>query len=130
MMTITTPGFDEAELAARLDTMTQDEFDDLDFGVIAIDDQTRVCVYNAAESRIAGLSPGRVLGSRLFEVVAPCMNNFMVAQRFADAAAARIELDVVIDYVLTLRMLPLKVRLRLVATPGSERRYVLVQRVV
>jgi photoactive yellow protein len=130
MMTTTMPGFDEAELAARLDTMTPVEFDDLDFGAIAIDDQTRVCVYNAAESRIACLSPERVLGLRLFDVVAPCMNNFMVAQRFVDAAAARIELDVVIDYVLTLRMLPLKVKLRLVATPGSERRYVLVRRVV
>jgi hypothetical protein len=56
------------------------------------------------------------------------MNNFMVAQRFDDAAADGAALDVTIDYVLTLRMRPVKVALRLLAHPASPMRYVLVQR--
>jgi hypothetical protein len=56
------------------------------------------------------------------------MNNFMVAQRFEDALENGTELDAVIDYVLTLRMRPVKVRLRLLARPDSELRYVLVDR--
>ena len=74
------------------------------------------------------LSPQRVLGHSLFTVVAPCMNNFMVAQRFEDAAAAGEPLDAVVDYVLTLRMRPVKVKLRLLALPGQAMRYVLIER--
>ena len=60
--------------------------------------------YNATESRMAGLSPERVLGLPLFTTVAPCMNNYLVAQRFDDARERGEPLDDTIDYVLTLRM--------------------------
>jgi len=56
------------------------------------------------------------------------MNNFMVAQRFDDALEQNVALDETIDYVLTLRMRPVKVALRLLSTPGSATRYVLVKR--
>jgi hypothetical protein len=56
------------------------------------------------------------------------MNNFMVAQRFEDAARDGSSLDATIDYVLTLRMRPIKVKLRLLAIPGAPLRYVLVLR--
>jgi hypothetical protein len=56
------------------------------------------------------------------------MNNFMVAQRFADARAEGAPLDDTINYVLTLRMRPTKVRLRLLYQPGAALAYVLVQR--
>jgi hypothetical protein len=69
-----------------------------------------------------------VVGHPLFTIVAPCMNNFLVAQRFADAAASGDELDEVVDYVLTLRMRPIKVKLRLLAGAASDLRYVLIQR--
>jgi hypothetical protein len=68
------------------------------------------------------------VGHHLFTVVAPCMNNFMVAQRFEDALASGSALDVTLDYVLTLRMRPVKVKLRLLADSGCAHRYVLVQR--
>ena len=73
---------------------------------------------------MAGLSPERVVGKHLFEAVAPCMNNYLVAQRFEDGGA----LDETLDYVLTLRMKPTPVKLRLVKGGADERRYVLVQR--
>jgi len=84
--------------------------------------------YNSLESKMAGLSKERVIGQPLFTVVAPCMNNFMVAQRFEDAAAAGQALDLTLDYVLTLRMRPVKVQLRLLAAPDAQRRFVLVNR--
>ena len=56
------------------------------------------------------------------------MNNFMVAQYFEDAAGSGATLDETINYALTLRMHPIKVKLQLLA--GTERgsRYVIVQR--
>jgi photoactive yellow protein len=90
--------------------------------------QTAVTRYNAFESRAAGLSPGRVLGQPLFTNVAPCLNNYLVAQRFEDAADEGQALDATLDYVLTFRMRPVKVALRLLASPGGAVRYVVVQR--
>jgi photoactive yellow protein len=120
--------FSHAGLLDHLETMTDADLDTLEFGVIGFDADTVVRRYNAFESRCAGLSPQKVLGLPLFTTVAPCMNNYLVAQRFEDAAAGGTSLDATIDYVLTLRMRPVKVALRLLAAPGSTLRYVLVNR--
>lgn len=127
-MTNSTITFGMPDLAARLDRCTLEELDSLDFGVIGFGADTNVDLYNAFESQAAGLSQQRVIGQPLFTNVAPCLNNFMVAQRFEDAQDDGSTLDDTIDYVLTLRMRPVKVALRLLANPGSARRYVLVQR--
>lgn len=128
MNTEQTLSFSSAALFDYLDRASDAELDSLDFGVIGMDDATQVRRYNRFESAAAGLSPDRVIGHALFTVVAPCMNNFMVAQRFEDAQQDGSVLDDTIDYVLTLRMRPVKVKLRLLARPGSDLRYVLVHR--
>ena len=128
MNEIQAPGFDAPGLIERLEDLPDDTLDTLDFGVIGFDAGTAVRRYNAFESKAAGLSPQRVLGHALFAVVAPCMNNYLVAQRFEDAAAEDSELDATIDYVLTLRMRPVKVRLRLLAAPGITGRYIAIDR--
>ena len=125
---MTYSSFNQPELLTVIAAASAAELDALPFGVIGFDAETIVTHYNAFEAGAAGLSPQRVLGQPLFTLVAPCMNNFMVAQRFEDGAQSGSALDDTIDYVLTLRMRPVKVKLRLLA--GAERgtRYVLVQR--
>lgn len=120
--------FAQENLIRLLGTLGKEDLDALNFGVIGFDDQTIVRQYNRFESKCAGLAPEHVTGQRMFTSVAPCMNNFLVAQRFEDALAEGSELDEIIDYVLTLRMRPVKVRLRLLAHPAMETRYVLVDR--
>ena len=107
-----------------IDEATADELDALPFGVIGFGPDGTVELYSRTESRLAGLSPARVVGKHVFTAVAPCMNNFMVAQRFEDED----ELDATIDYVLTLRMKPTPVRLRMLKSPHAARRYILIQR--
>lgn len=120
--------FDQHDLMAKLVQMDDSSLDSLDFGVIAFDKDGRVQRYNKFESIAAGLSVDRVIGQNLFLVVAPCMNNFLVAQRFTDARDGNVTLDDTIQYVLTLRMRPTKVRLRLLSIPGAELNYLLVHR--
>lgn len=120
--------FAEPGLHGHLVQLNPEQLDGLDFGVIGFDADTVVNRYNRTESEAAGLSASRVVGQPLFTNVAPCLNNFMVAQRFEDAQDEGSALDDTIDYVLTLRMRPVKVKLRLLAAPGSNQRYVLVQR--
>lgn len=128
MTEISTVHFEHENLLRELALANDAELDTLMFGIIGFDADTVVRRYNAFESQIAGLSVSRVVGHPLFTIVAPCMNNFLVAQRFEDAAASGENLDEVVDYVLTLRMRPIKVKLRLLAGAASNLRYVLIQR--
>ena len=107
-----------------LDAMSDQERDSLPYGVVGFAKDTIVQTYNATEARLSGLDAATVIGVPFFEAVAQCMNKFMVAQRFEDEP----ELDAIVPYVLTLRMRPTRVRLRLLATAGILRRYVLIER--
>ena len=122
------PRFTDPDLLEPLLGLPPELRDLLDFGVIGFDRSTHVVQYNAYESRAAHLHPSRVLGKHLFIEVAPCMNNYLVAHRFETAALEGRPLDDTVPYVLTFRMRPTPVQLRLLARPGEAVSYVLVQR--
>ena len=128
MVTENNWSFDQTDIAERLATVDDAALDVLQFGIIGFDEQTVVQRYNTFESQLAGLNKSRVLGHPFFTSVAPCMNNFLVAQRFEDALATGDPLDATLDYVLTLRMKPVKVKLRLLAGSTGAMRYVLILR--
>jgi photoactive yellow protein len=108
----------------QLQAMRADVCDHLPFGVVGFDAAGITKVYNETEARMAGLDPKRVLGIGFFDAVAQCMNNFMVAQRFEDEP----DIDVIIPFVLTLRMRPTPVRLRLLASRLGLLRFILIDR--
>ena len=108
----------------ELTDLNGEQLDGLSYGVVGLSPEGIVEVYNTTEERLAGLSRNGVIGTHYFSATAQCMNNFMVAQRFEDGP----EIDAVIDYVLTLRMRPTPVRLRLMKAPGVDRRFILIQR--
>lgn len=118
-------GFETTGIA-RLAALDAGRLDELPYGVIGFAPDFLVTHYNATESRNAGLSAARILARHIFEEVAPCMNNFMVAQRFVDEQT----LDEIIPYVLTLRMRPTPVRLRLLMSPDVVTRFLLIERKV
>ncbi|WP_426177761.1 phosphonate transporter [Massilia sp. TWR1-2-2] len=120
--------FDIPKLFAKLLLLSADELDELSFGVIGFDAEEKICIYNVPEAGWAGLNRNIVLGTPMFEVVAPCMNNYLVAQRFEHALQHHEALDATLDYVLTLRMRPTPCALRLLAEPTSRIRFVLVSR--
>jgi photoactive yellow protein len=115
--------FDRVSIAT-LSSASTSALDELPYGVIGLSADGLVKVYNATESKLAGLPAGRVLGGDFFNNIAQCMNNFMVAQRFIDEP----EIDSTIDFVLTLRMRPTPVRLRMLQSAATELHFVLIQR--
>lgn len=114
----------EAITPQTLKTLALSELDTLPFGVVGLSSDGLVEIYNATEERLAGLPRGSVIGTHYFSVTAQCMNNFMVAQRFEDEA----QIDAIIDYVLTLRMRPTPVRLRLLKSLEMAHHFILIQR--
>lgn len=107
-----------------LDRLSSEALARLPYGVVGLAPDGTTEVYSAREAEYSAIEPEAVLGSHFFTGVGQCMNNFMVAQRFEDEA----ELDAEIDYVLTFRMRPTPVRLRLLTSAAVTRRYILIQR--
>jgi photoactive yellow protein len=122
--------FDDSALLAALHAMDDKQLDGLEFGVIAFDAETLVTRYNLHETLSTGLKRERVLGNPLFTDIAQCMNNFMVAQKYQDAQDSAAALDETIHFVLTWRMRPTPVRLRLLAAPEIALQYLALQRAV
>ncbi len=120
--------FDEENLGQVLSQLNSDQLNALAFGVIGFDNEGLVKVYNTYESIMAGLSYDSVIDTDLFSTVAPCMNNFLVAQKFEDAVEEQASLDEIMDYVLTLKMKPTRVKLRLISSPQLPFNYVVILR--
>ncbi len=115
--------FDDVSMIELLSTMNEAALDELPFGVVGLESNNMVELYNAHEERYSGLPRAIVVGRQFFSDVAPCMNNYMVAERLQEAP-----LDVTLPYVLTFRMRPTPVRLRLLRAAVALRRWVLVAR--
>lgn len=120
--------FDQPDLLHQLESLDDAALDRVGFGAIGFDSNGLVRRYNAHESRASGLPATAVLGQPLLTDIAQCMNNYLVAQRFEDAASNNQPLDETIDFVLTWRMRPTKVKLRMLWAPGVATRYVLLHR--
>jgi len=116
--------FEDTAGLAQLEAMSAQGLDGLAFGVVRTRADGEVVAYNAGESKMAGLSSDRVLGRNFFADVAPCTNNYLVAERFLGEP----ELDATLDYVFTLRMKPTPVTLRLLKSAAADHMYLLVKR--
>ena len=115
--------FDGDALLGELESRDLQSTDDLSFGLITMDRSGQVLWYNHHEATSTGFDAASVVGQPFFESVGPCMNNYLVAQRFADEP----DLDEFVDYIFTIKLAPTPVRLRLLAKAGSERQYLAVQ---
>jgi len=122
------PKFEDSNLLSTLHALDDSQLDQLDFGVIAFDGDIVVKRYNLNESQATGVKPDRVIEMQLFTEVAQCMNNYLVAQKFLDAQEAACPLDQTMDYVLTWRMRPTPVKLRLLSAPDIGLQYLLLKR--
>ena len=120
--------FDSQGLGQALSQINNEQLNALKFGVIGFDNDCIVKIYNSHESEMTGLSYENVIDADLFSSVAPCMNNFLVAQKFEDAIDEKVELDETIDFVLTLKMKPTRVKLRLISAPQLPYNYVIILR--
>lgn len=119
---------DAPDLGRWLDQADDASLNALPYGVIGIDAEGKTCRYSDYEAKLAGFDPRDVLGRHFFEEIGVCMNNGLVAKRYADAQQNNEALDTLIDYVLAFRSRRTPVKMRLLSSPSSPVRYLLIQR--
>lgn len=115
-------GFDDPNLYSKLFELGPDGYEHTSFGVVALDPELTCVGYNATEAEFAGLDPQQALGRKFFEQVAPCMNNFLVSDKFR----AEGPVDETMDYTLSVRLAPTPCRLRILVQPGDGPRFLAI----
>ncbi|MGY2048486.1 PAS domain-containing protein [Methylobacterium sp. JK268] len=80
--------FDRPDLARAVEGLGPDGIDALPFGVIRLDRQGIVCLYNATERAQSGSGAHPRLGRHFFSEVAPCMDDDRFRGRIERARAA------------------------------------------
>lgn len=119
---------DGHRLPAPLHEMSEVEIDRLPMGVIQLDDEGTVLIYNQAESDLSGRSRDKVIGRHFFTEVAPCTNNNILRGRFEEGVAME-GLDCTVDYTFTYKMRPTPVRIRLRRDGPSKTNWMIITRI-
>ncbi len=101
--------FNDPLLPEWLETSSEKDHDNLPFGVVKMNYDGVVTNYSKGQSDLSGVSKENARGKHFFTQVAPCTNNFMVAEKYKSDS-----LDEIMPYMFTYITLPTPVELRLI----------------
>ncbi len=121
--------FGRKDVENRLASMTPQEIDELPFGVIQIDRQGQILLYNATEGVITGRDPQAMIGRDFFNEVAPCGRTEAFYGRFREGVE-RGELNEIFDYTFDYRMAPTKVRVHIKRALSGDSYWIFVKRIL
>ena len=109
-----------------VDQMQEQDLDTLPFGAIRLDKDGKVLSYNAAEARLTGRDPKRVIGRNFFTDVAPCTNVQAFAGRFREGVAQK-KMHVIFPYRFDFQMAPRDVTVTLFYSEQTDSAWVFVR---
>jgi photoactive yellow protein len=116
--------FEDVSLVDFLKKARPEELDQLPYGVVEFDDRNIIRNYNKTESGFSGLEKDSVLNRHVFTEVIPCMNNYLVALKFEE----KDEIDEVLPYILSFKVKPTMVDIRLIKCHGLGRNFIIIKR--
>ncbi len=82
------PGFEEPRLAQAIERLTENQINQLPFGVIRLDSSHIVTFFSDAERRLSGWDERPRLGRKFFTEIAPCMSKPSFLGRIENALGA------------------------------------------
>ncbi|MFL5281473.1 MAG: hypothetical protein ACJ8AW_10875 [Rhodopila sp.] len=92
------PDFETPNLAAAVEALSREDIDRLPFGVVGLDADGYIRIYNRTESQLSGYKDRPAHGHLFFVDVAPCMNNGYFKGRIDKALKAG-TLDISFSFV-------------------------------
>ena len=107
--------------------MNKDQFDDVAFGAIQLDENGTIIKYNAAEGDITGRDPEAVVGKNFFTDVAPCTNSKEFKGKF-DEGVKNGDLNTMFEYTFDYEMKPTKVKVHMKKALTGDTYWVFVKR--
>ena len=114
--------FDSSNILEWLNKQPNEILDKVPFGLVKMSKNGTVVFYNKAEELITGVKSENTIGKHFFTQVAPCTNNFLVAEKYS-----KVTLDEQVQYIFTYVTQPIPVQLRLLKGEGDYQ-YMLVKK--
>jgi photoactive yellow protein len=111
--------FVPAHVLEGIASMSADELNALDFGVVRVDNQGKILFYNKYESELAGIPPAEATGKNFFYDVAPCTNNRLFLGSFQQGVREG-TLHILFFYTFTYRMKPTYVKVVIYKNKADE----------
>jgi len=109
----------------NLPNMSRADADAAAIGIVQVDDQGAIKLYNKWESEMADVPVPSAEGRNFFTQVAPCTNNRLFFGKFKDGVAQG-ALDTEFNYTFSYKMRPTNVQIRLYRHAASRTNWVFV----
>lgn len=119
--------FVTAEIDSKLGALSRDEADLADFGIVKVDDEGKIELYNHYEAELAGVTPAAAEGRNFFTEIAPCTNNKLFFGRFQNGVAAG-ELDAEFNYTFTYKLRPTNVGIHMKRDKATDTNWIFVKK--
>ena len=110
----------------RIQSLSEQELDQLPFGAIRLDRDGTILSYNQAEADLSGRKKERVIGKSFFAEVAPCTNVQEFAGRYRQGMEER-KLDTTFPYRFRFPNRVVDVEITLILSSDSESAWVFVK---
>ncbi|MBC7533956.1 MAG: PAS domain-containing protein [Oligoflexus sp.] len=120
-------GIIPGEVIANLSSLTQAQSDQVDLGIVEVDNSGMIKLYNRYEAELAGVDQKAVLGKNFFTEVAPCTNNRLFLGRFKQGVESG-AMDFGFNYTFTYKMKPTQVQIHLFRDIASGRNFIFVRK--
>lgn len=113
------------DFKSKLSSLSESMADGQDFGIVKVDDEGVIQMYNKWESDMADVPKDQAVGKNFFTQVAPCTNNRLVFGKFKKGVEAG-SMDQAFKYTFTYRMKPTNVKLQLFRHEPTQSNWVFV----
>jgi photoactive yellow protein len=115
------------EFINKLSTPDRTTVDGADFGVVQVDNEGTIVLYNKYEAELAGVEPSFAEGRNFFTQVAPCSNNRLFFGKFKDGVAKG-AIDESFKYTFTYKMKPTPVDVRIYRDTTTSQNWLFVKK--
>jgi len=118
--------FVEDSVAGKLGSLSREEADKANYGIVQVDDAGKILMYNHYESQLAGVASSAAEGKNFFTEIAPCTNNRLFFGKFKKGVEAG-SLDTEFNYTFTYKMKPTNVKIHMLHDGNSKTNWVFVK---
>lgn len=119
--------FVTSDILSKLGSLTRSDVDNSNFGVVKVDNNGKILIYNKYEAELAGITQSSAEGKNFFTEIAPCTNNKLFWGKFKAGVDAG-ELNSSFNYTFTYKMKPTNVAIHLLHDKNSKTNWVFVQK--
>lgn len=119
--------FVSTDIISNLGSASRATVDAADYGIVKVDKDGNILLYNRYEADLAGVEPSFAEGRNFFTQIAPCSNNRLFFGKFKEGVAGG-SLNEEFKYTFTYKMKPTPVDVHLYQDAATQTNWIFVKK--